>query len=116
MKRTILIAGGTGNLGKRIIKELLQRGAQVRMVVRTSSDAAKLDAYKQLGVEVMKVDMLNVEELTKACVGISCVVSALQGLGDVIIDTQTALLQAAVAAAVPRFIPSDYSLDFTQLT
>ncbi|WP_316934292.1 NmrA family NAD(P)-binding protein [Hymenobacter sp. AT01-02] len=30
-------------------------------------------------------------------------------------DTQTRLLDAAVAAGVPRFIPSDYSADFTKL-
>ena len=115
MKETILIAGGTGNLGERIIRALLHKGAQPRMVVRASSDAAKLDTFKQLGVEVIIVDMLNVEELTKACTGVSCVISALQGLRDVIVDTQTALLDAAVAAGVPRFIPSDYSLDFTKL-
>jgi len=43
------------------------------------------------------------------------VVSALQGLRDVILDAQTVLLDAAVKAGVPRFIPSDYSIDFTKL-
>ena len=42
-------------------------------------------------------------------------VSALAGLRDVVIDTQKVLLDAAVAAGVPRFIPSDFSLDFTNL-
>jgi hypothetical protein len=49
-----------------------------------------------------------------ACSGASCVVSALQGLREVIVETQTALLDAAIAAGVPRFIPSDYSIDFTR--
>ena len=40
-------------------------------------------------------------------------VSALNGLRDVIVDRQSVLLDAAVAAGVPRFIPSDYSADFT---
>jgi hypothetical protein len=42
-------------------------------------------------------------------------VSALQGLGDVIVDMRTALLEGAIEAGVPRFIPSDYSIDFTKL-
>ena len=44
------------------------------------------------------------------------IVSALAGLRDVIIDTQKVLLNAAIAAGVPRFIPSDYSLDFTRFS
>ncbi|HEX8546644.1 MAG TPA: NmrA family NAD(P)-binding protein, partial [Cytophagaceae bacterium] len=36
------------------------------------------------------------------------------GLRDVVIDAQKALLDGALAAEVPRFIPSDYSLDFTK--
>jgi hypothetical protein len=32
----------------------------------------------------------------------------------VIVDTQSVLLDAAIAAGVPRFIPSDYSIDFTK--
>jgi len=41
------------------------------------------------------------------------VVSALAGLRDVIVETQAALLDAAIKARVPRFIPSDFSIDFT---
>jgi hypothetical protein len=44
------------------------------------------------------------------------VVSALAGLRDVIIDAQKVLLDAAIAAGVARFIPSDYSLDFTKFS
>jgi len=47
-----------------------------------------------------------------ACAGAECVVSALNGLREVIIDRQNVLLEAAVRAGVPRFIPSDYAADF----
>jgi hypothetical protein len=60
--------------------------------------------------------MSDVSELTKACIGASCVVSALQGLRDIIVEMQSTLLDAAVAAGVSRFIPSDFSCDFTKLT
>lgn len=46
--------------------------------------------------------------------GVTCVVSSLNGLADTMLGTQKALLDAAVAAKVPRFIPSDFSLDFTK--
>jgi len=43
-----------------------------------------------------KVNTDNVAEVAKACKGATCVVSALAGLHDVIIDTQKVLLDAAV--------------------
>lgn len=51
--------------------------------------------------------------MTEAVAGAACVVSALNGLREVMIDRQGVLLDAAVKAGVPRFIPSDYSADFT---
>jgi nucleoside-diphosphate-sugar epimerase len=63
----------------------------------------------------VEVDFSSVPDLTKACTGADCVVSALSGLRDVIVETQTRLLEAALAAGVPRFIPSDYSIDYTKL-
>jgi len=115
MKTTILVAGATGNLGGRIVKALLAQGTNVRALVRNSSDDSKVEQLRQNGAEVVTVDMDKLEKLTSACEGVACVVSVLQGLHDVIVDTQTLLLNAAVAAGVPRFIPSDFSTDFTQL-
>ena len=43
-------------------------------------------------------------------------VYALQGLREVIVDGQTQLLHAAVAAGVPRFIPSDFAVEYMGLT
>ncbi|AUD04443.1 NmrA family NAD(P)-binding protein [Spirosoma pollinicola] len=116
MSTTIVVAGGTGDLGGRIIHALRSKGANVRALVRASTDSAKLDTLKQQGVDVIQVDMTDIAELTQACTGASCVVSALQGLRDVIVDAQSSLLDAAVAAGVPHFVPSDFSSDFTKLT
>lgn len=58
--------------------------------------------------------MSDVPALAKALEGATTVVSALQGLRDVMLGVQGALLRAAVAAKVQRFIPSDFSLDFTK--
>ncbi len=115
MKKTILVAGATGNLGGRIVRALLDQGADVRVIARPSSDKEQLNVLERLGAKVFVVDMMRLDEVTAVCKGVSCVVSALSGLSEVIVDTQKVLLDAAVAAGVPRFVPSDYSLDFTKL-
>ncbi len=115
MPQKILVAGATGNLGERIVKALIKRGAQVRILNRKETDPAKTKKLTELGAEVIAVDMSDVEELKLACQDVSCVVSALAGLHEVIVDSQTQLLDAAIAAGVPRFIPSDYSSDFTKM-
>jgi NmrA-like family len=115
MKPTILVAGGTGNLGGRIIKALIKRGAEVRAIVRNGSEPEKIKKLTELGAKVITVDMSDVEVLKQACQGVSCVVSAVAGLHDVIVDSQIKLLDAAIASGVQRFIPSDFSSDFTKL-
>ncbi len=116
LKNTILVAGATGDLGGRIAKALLGKDADVRAVVRASSDPTKVKALETLGVAVFTVNMDNVDALAAVCKGADCVVSALSGFRNTVIDTQRVLLDAAVAAGVPRFIPSDYSLDFTRFS
>ena len=116
MKQTILVAGATGNLGGRIITALLAKDVEVRAVVRLKSDPLKVKKLENLGVKVFEVDMSKKEEVAKVCKGVTCVVSALAGLRETIIGTQKVLLDGAVLAGVPRFIPSDYSLDFRNLT
>jgi nucleoside-diphosphate-sugar epimerase len=111
---TIIIAGATGNLGGRIARVLRDRGASVRALVRHGTARERLDRLRALGVEITSVDLGNMSETTSACSGASCVVSALAGLRDVIVEAQTLLLDAAITAGVPRFIPSDFSIDFTR--
>ncbi len=111
----IVLAGATGDLGGRVARALMDRGATVRALVRPSSPADKVAALRQQKIEIAEVDFGNVEDVAKAYAGADCVVSTLSGLRDVIVDTQTVLLRAAVQAGVPRFIPSDYSIDFTKL-
>ena len=111
-----MLAGATGDLGHRIAQALLSRGAVVRALIRPeSASKPEVAVLRQQGAEIVEVDFNSVTALTQACAGAVCVVSALSGLRDVIVDGQKRLLDAAVAAGVPRFIPSDYSIDYTKL-
>jgi uncharacterized protein YbjT (DUF2867 family) len=114
LNKIIVVAGGTGNLGGQIVEALCALGAEVRVIARASSDAAKIARLEKFGAKIYKIDTNNQAEIAKVCIGATCVVSAMAGLRDVIIDAQKTLLAAAVEAGVPRFIPSDYSLDFTK--
>ncbi len=115
MKKIIVVAGSTGNLGNRICRELIKRGAEVRAIVRASADPEKIDTLKKMGVTVFTVDLNNIDEIAQACAGAGCVVSAVAGLRDVIVDLQKRMLDGAVKAGVPRFIPSDFCTDYTDL-
>jgi hypothetical protein len=115
MKKAILVAGATGNLGGKICRDLIKRGATVSAIVRTSADPEKTAALAKMGVHVIEVDLNNTNEIGKACAGIDCVVSALAGLSDVIVDLQKRILDAAIHAGVPRFIPSDFCTDYHHL-
>lgn len=105
--QTIVLLGATGDLGGRIARELVKQGANVRALVRKQSDLPK-------EIEQRIVDFRDHDQLVEACRGADCVVSAVNGLASVILELQSRVLKAAIAAHVPRFIPSDYSLDYTK--
>lgn len=110
---TIVVAGATGDLGARITRALVERGATVRGLVRhDAGDAARRRVGDQ-GAEAAIADVADVASVADAVRGADCVVSALNGLREVIVERQSVLLDAAVTAQVPRFISSDYSADFT---
>jgi len=112
---TIVLAGASGNLGRRIARALRDRHACVRALVRQGTAPDRLERLQALGVHIAHVDMSNAREVAEACAGSSCLVSALAGLREAIVDAQAVLLEAAVKAGVPRFVPSDYSIDFSRL-
>jgi len=112
MNEKIAVAGATGNLGKRIVKALIAQGTGVVTPVRIGTAQEKIEDLERVGAKVELLDMSDIDQLASAIDGASCVVSALQGLRDVIVDTQSSLLKAAVKAEAPRFIPSDYCVDF----
>lgn len=112
----VVVAGASGDLGSRIARALVARGAKVRALVRPEASRDELIHLKAMGAEFRKASPIATEALAEACRGASCVVSAINGLHEVIVDRQSVLIDAAVKAGVPRFISSDYSADFTKRT
>ena len=111
---TIVLAGAAGDLGARVLTALVARGAAVRALVRPDAPERDVARIAAAGGAPVRVDPRDVGAVAAACAGAACVVSALNGLREVIVDRQGVLLDAAVRAGVPRFIPSDFAADFTR--
>jgi len=62
----ILVTGGTGNVGSGVVKELLKRGAAVRLLSRKQPEASKLPA----NVEVTVGDLLDPASVEQAMKGV----------------------------------------------
>jgi uncharacterized protein YbjT (DUF2867 family) len=110
----IVVAGATGDLGQRVVRALAERGAHVIALVRPGTEQARLRGLRNSGTTITPVSLDDAQALGRAIAGSGCLVSTLNGLEEVIIEQQGRLLEAAVAAGVPRFIPSDYCLDYTR--
>lgn len=84
-QKTIILAGATGDLGGRIARALVRRGATVKALARRESDLDAIVHLRGAGVVVEKVDFDDFTALVSAMQGASCVVSALSGLRKVMI-------------------------------
>ena len=109
-KKTVLLIGGTGQLGTMIARELLKKKASVnlRLLVRPGSKS-KLSSDLASNAEVVENDK-------EAFKDVYSVVCSVQGGPDVIVDAQLGWLKAARDAGVKRFIPSSFSFNFFGLS
>ena len=110
-----VLAGATGHLGGLIARALRERGAKVRAIVRPGTAPGKITELERIGVAIAEAAFDDRDQLARACERGACVVSALAGMRETMVDAQTALLDAAVSAGVPRFIPSDFAIDFYKM-
>jgi len=72
----ILVAGGTGRLGRLVVNRLVGDGKSVRVLTRNPSAATDLGAT---GVELDTGDVRDPSSLKPAMTGVTTVVSAVQG-------------------------------------
>ncbi|GCB20458.1 isoflavone reductase [Aspergillus awamori] len=97
---TVAIAGASGTLGPHVFQALVNAGFRVSILTRSN----KPGAYAS-NINVFEVDFNSVESLTSALKGVDAVVSTVGGAA---VDNQTVLIDAAIAAGVKRFIPSEF--------
>ncbi|KAL2831614.1 hypothetical protein BJY01DRAFT_108079 [Aspergillus pseudoustus] len=106
--RNITIAGASGNLGKLVIDALIARGEyNVHVLTRNGSDASIPHS-----VQVTAVDYTSVAELTTTLKGQDVVISTCSPGA---LESQIPLIEAAIAAGVKRFIPSEFTADIGNL-
>ena len=67
---TILVTGATGNVGRNVVDQLVERGASVRALVRNPAKANSV-ADLAAGVELVQGDLLDVDSLRSAFQGVS---------------------------------------------
>lgn len=107
----ILVTGGTGQIGGAVIRALVDRGDDVRALVR---DAARPGHLADLDLELHQGDVTQAESLESACVGIDAVIHSAgcisywkkghARMNAVNVEGTRNLLESATRAGVGRFV------------
>jgi uncharacterized protein YbjT (DUF2867 family) len=105
---TLLVVGGTGTLGRQIVRQALDQGLQVRCLVRNFQRAAFL---REWGAELVQANLCNFDSLPPALEGITAIIDAAttratdsRSIYEVDWQGQVNLIQAAQQAKIERFI------------
>lgn len=101
----ILITGGTGHTGKRLVSKLVERGEALRILTR---DPAKLPIPLRRKCEIFRGSLDNAETAAKAASGCSAVIALTH------IKFAPAVLTAMKAAGIRRCIFTSSTRRFTK--
>lgn len=82
----ILMAGGTGTLGRVLVGRLRTQGASVRILTRNPDRAKSL---VKLGAEVVRGDLRDIDSLRRAADGVGTIVAAAHGFGAADVSPET---------------------------
>lgn len=114
----ILVVGGTGDLGERVVRRLIAQREQVRCLVRPTTSADRLEGA---GAEVVRGDLVEHGSLPAAVQGVDVVVATATAIGrrlagagspsirDVDENGTCALVDAAERSGVTRFVFVSYA-------
>lgn len=114
----VFVAGATGYLGTEICRRLISRGATVRGLVRATSDPARVQALKDLGVRTVVGDLKESDSLAHLLRGVQSVISTAtstrsrsdgDGIESVDAEGQLNLIREAIKADIGRFVLVSYT-------
>ncbi|BAQ64363.1 NmrA family NAD(P)-binding protein [Geminocystis sp. NIES-3709] len=104
----ILVVGGTGTLGRQIVRHAIDKDYQVRCLVRNNAKASFL---KEWGAELVKGDLCKPKSLTSALEGVDIVIDAATAratdslrIQEVDWQGKLNLIQASKQANIQRYI------------
>jgi uncharacterized protein YbjT (DUF2867 family) len=108
----ILVAGGTGLLGRNVVARLVGRGLSVRVLTRDVALAGPTLGPLAGRVELVEGDVRTIATIRPALAGVDTVIAAVQGFGGreaggiaaVDRDGNRNLVRAAAAAGAERFV------------
>ncbi|MBO0981931.1 SDR family oxidoreductase [Microbacterium sp. SD291] len=98
---TILVTGATGQLGRLIVKSLLERGADPQSIVAGARDVAKAS---DLGVRTARLDYTEPATIAAALEGVDSVLLISSSEVGKRAAQHQAVIDAAVAAGVQKFV------------
>jgi len=114
-----LVVGSTGRIGGEICHLLTGKGQPVRGMVRATSDPAKIDRLKAMGVQIVTGNLCDRASLDKACQGattvitmVTCVFSYRPGENDIQhcdLEGTINLIEAARTAGAKYFVYVSFS-------
>jgi uncharacterized protein YbjT (DUF2867 family) len=116
----ILVVGSTGLVGSEICNRLVAQHQSVRALVRATSNADKVKALEEFGVQTVVGDLCDPASLKAACQDISTVISTVSSMPfsyqpckndiqTVDLDGELNLIAAAKAGGVKHFIYTSFS-------
>jgi len=109
-------------VGGEICRQLVAAGKPTRALVRSTSDPGKVQALRELGVEVVQGDVRDRASLDAACAGVTAVISTVSSMpfsyqpGENDIETVDlngvkALIDAAVGAGVKHLVYTSFTME-----
>ena len=106
--RRVLVTGGTGFVGGRLVERLAHAGAQVRVLVRNFSRATRIARFP---VEMLAGDLIDSGAVAKAVRDVDTVFHSAVGSGGdedmerrVTVGGTRSLLEASLSSGVKRFV------------
>ncbi|UPL00347.1 hypothetical protein LCI18_011281 [Fusarium solani-melongenae] len=100
--KSVALVGASGNLGQITLPAFLESDLEVTAIVRSTSTATFPESIKVIKTEY------NLADLTEALKGKDAVISMIPIVS---LDQQAVVIDAAIAAGVKRFIPSEFGSD-----